>query len=91
MELETEELLQKWLKLQIWQYRLAIIFKSLTLLIIGISIWFTYVYVLPPLQKQIENTQKILENISKVSETTQKQGEVFEDFQDQLQGLPFSF
>lgn len=91
MELETEELLQKWLKLQIWQYRLAIIFKLFMVLTVGASIWFTYVYVLPPLQKQIENTQKILESVSKVSETTQKQGEVFEDLQDNLQKLPFSF
>jgi F0F1-type ATP synthase membrane subunit b/b' len=85
MELETEELLQKWLKLQIWQYRLAIIFKLLMVLTIGVSIWFTYVYLLPPLQKQIENTQKILESISQVSETSKQQEDVFKGL---LENLP---
>ncbi len=91
MELKTEELLQKWLKLQIWQYRLALVFKLLMVVSVGISIWFTYVYVLPPLQKQIENTQKILESVSKVSETTQKQEDSLKGLQENLQELPFSF
>ncbi len=79
MELETEELLQKWLKIQIWQYRLAVVFKILIFLSIIISVWGFYVQVLPALKKQLENTQQILENVSSVSETSKQQEDMFND------------
>ncbi|HUV46841.1 MAG TPA: hypothetical protein VMW29_01775 [Candidatus Bathyarchaeia archaeon] len=79
MELETEALLQKWLKIQILKYKLSLIMWIIMILSIVISIWFTCVYVLPPLLKQLANTQKILESVSSLSETSQKQENIFND------------
>ena len=84
MELETEALLQKWLKIQILKYKLSLVMWIIMILSIIISIWFTCVYVLPPLTKQLANTQKILESVSSLSETSQQQGDIINDL---LEGI----
>ena len=85
MELETEELLQKWLKMQIWKQRISFLIWVLFFLSFIISLWFSYNYVLPSLTKQIENTQSILEQMSTVSEKTKGQEDLLKGL---LQGLP---
>lgn len=80
MEIETEQLLQKWLKMQIWKNRISFIFWTLIILSFILGIWYSINYVLPPLQKQIENTQKIMEQISKTSELTEENKNFLKDF-----------
>ena len=79
MELETEELLQKWLKMQIWKQTLSFIIWILFFLSFLVSGWFSYNYVLPSLRKQIENTQSLLEQVSTVSESTKGQEDLLKD------------
>ena len=85
MELETEELLQKWLKMQIWKQRISFLIWTFFLLSFIVSAWFSYNYVLPSVTKQIENTQSILEQMSTVSEKTKGQEDLLKNL---LQGLP---
>jgi len=80
MELETEKLLQKWLKMQIWKQSLSFIMWILIVLSVIIGGWTTYFYILPPLKKQIENTQSLLEQVSTVSESTKGQENLLRDF-----------
>jgi len=84
MELETEELLQKWLKIQIWKYRFSFIMWILIILSFVGSSWFSYTYLLPSIRKQIENTQSILEQMSAVSETNKQQEDLFKDMLKEL-------
>jgi len=85
MEPETEELFQKWLKLQIWKQRLSFLMWMFIILSFIASSWFGYNYVLPSVRKQIETTQSLLEQVSTVSENTKGQEDLLKDL---FQNLP---
>lgn len=82
MELETELLLQKWLKIQIWKYRLSFIFWIFLVISFLLSGWLGYNYLLPVLNQQMKNTQIILEQITTLSETGKNQEELFENLEE---------
>ncbi|PIS08738.1 hypothetical protein COT75_05355 [Candidatus Beckwithbacteria bacterium CG10_big_fil_rev_8_21_14_0_10_34_10] len=82
MEPETEELLKKWLKIQIWRYRLSFIMWVFIVISFFASSWFTVKYIIPPFQKQIETTQSLLNQVSSFSKTSQEKDVLLENQND---------
>ncbi len=80
MEPETEELLKKWLKIQIFQYKLGMIKLVIMILFFIFTAWSFYSFLLPVLSKQVKNTQTILENVNTVSEDVKEKEELLKDF-----------
>jgi len=83
---ETEQLLQKWLKIQIWQFRLMV-FKWLfvgVLFILGIVGFFGFA--LPALRVQFQKLDKIQNQLLNLSDTAERQGELLDQFKNIEQG-----
>ncbi|OGD54545.1 hypothetical protein A3J78_02185 [Candidatus Beckwithbacteria bacterium RBG_13_35_6] len=88
MQPETEQLLQKWLKLQILQYKLSFIKTLVMLLLFLTGIWFVYFNLLPKLETQLQKTQSLLEQMSNVSSGVQEKESLLEEIQKQFKNLP---
>jgi len=82
---ETEELFKKWLKLQIWQYRISIIVKIFFVLFVVFSSWFSYSRVLPMIVQQVENTTSILKKVPTIPKTSGNEAELMQILQKQLE------
>ena len=82
---ETEELFKKWLKLQIWQYRISIVVKIFFVLFIIFSGWFSYSRILPMITQQIENTTSLLKKVPTVPQTSGSEAELMQILQKQLE------
>lgn len=78
MEKETEELLQKWLKIQIWKHKISVVVWVLIILSLFAGSWATYFYILPPFKQQLENTQSMLKQMSTTSEDLKEKEALFE-------------
>ena len=86
MELETEKLLKKWLRIQLWQTRIQILVRLAFFFSLIFSLWLTYSRLLPSLENQLNNTQKMMNLLQPKSQFEEKQLDFLENIQQQLEG-----
>lgn len=85
MEPETEQLFKQWLKIQIWQYRLAMISRIVIIASIIFSLYFSYVYLMPLILNQIQKTNTLLQDLNPATQTQKVQDNLFKNLQEQVQ------
>jgi len=86
MESETEELLKKYLKGQIWKQRISLLSSLLFIFFLIMSAWFSYNKLLPTLNEQIKNTTSLLEKMTTISQPSLNQSKLFKDLGKELEG-----
>ncbi len=84
MEPETEQLLKKWLKLQIWQHWLQIINRIILIAFLIIGFWIFLNYIFPAILKQLEVLQTMIGQLSQPQQTIPNQEDFVKILQKQL-------
>lgn len=70
---ETEQLLQKWLKIQLWQFRLMVFRWVFVVILFLIGIIGFFTFALPTLRSQLEKLDRIQGQLLNLSNQTEQQ------------------